>query len=44
MEGGLPIKINNTVVGGIGVGGAHSSEDTKIALKALETFEKLIKK
>lgn len=44
MEGGLPIRINNTVVGGIGVGGAHSSDDTKIAMKALETLEKLTSK
>ncbi|NME35062.1 MULTISPECIES: heme-binding protein [Fusobacterium] len=42
MEGGIPIKINGTVVGGIGVGGAHNSEDTKIAIKALETLNKII--
>lgn len=42
MEGGIPIKINETVVGGIGVGGAHGGEDTKIAIKALETLRSLI--
>ena len=42
MEGGIPIKINETIVGGIGVGGAHGNEDTKIAMKALETLRSLI--
>ena len=39
MDGGIPIFINNIVVGGIGVGGAHGNEDSRIAkvgLKALE--------
>ena len=31
MEGGVPIIINDIVVGGIGVGGAHGSEDSRIA-------------
>lgn len=44
MEGGLPIKINETVVGGIGVGGAHSSEDTRIAMKALDALKKILTK
>lgn len=38
MDGGIPIYINDVVVGGIGVGGAHGSEDVRIAeagLKAL---------
>lgn len=43
MEGGLPIFINGKVVGGIGVGGAHSSQDTKIAKVALDVLEKIIK-
>lgn len=41
MDGGIPIIINNIVVGGIGVGGAHGSEDVRIAkagLKALNTL------
>lgn len=42
MEGGIPIEINGTVVGGIGVGGAHGGEDSKIAMKALEILEKFI--
>ncbi|MBE0445938.1 GlcG/HbpS family heme-binding protein [Psychrobacter sp. FME5] len=40
MDGGIPISIDGVVVGGIGVGGAHGSEDVQIAkagLKALET-------
>lgn len=39
LEGGVPIYIDGIVVGGIGVGGAHGSEDVRIAeagLKALE--------
>ena len=38
MEGGIPIIIAGQVAGGIGVGGAHAAEDTRIAeagLKAL---------
>lgn len=31
MEGGIPIFIDNIVVGGIGVGGAHGKEDSHIA-------------
>lgn len=43
MPGGIPIKINNIVVGGIGVGGAHGEEDVKIArtgLQFITTLEK----
>lgn len=38
MEGGIPIILAGQVAGGIGVGGAHAAEDTRIAeagLKAL---------
>lgn len=35
MDGGLPIFINEKVVGGIGVGGAHGSEDNRIAQAGL---------
>ena len=31
MEGGIPIILENVVVGGIGVGGAHGSEDGRLA-------------
>lgn len=31
MDGGVPIFIDNIVVGGIGVGGAHGDNDTMIA-------------
>ncbi len=36
MDGGLPIYINHIVVGGIGVGGAHGSEDVRIARAGLK--------
>lgn len=39
MDGGIPVFIDGLVVGGLGVGGAHGSEDVRIAeagLKALE--------
>lgn len=39
MDGGIPILINNIVVGGIGVGGAHGSEDVRIAKAGLKILE-----
>lgn len=39
LDGGVPIYIDGIVVGGIGVGGAHGSEDVhiaKVGLKALD--------
>lgn len=41
LDGGVPILINNTVVGGIGVGGAHGSEDVRIAKAGLKILETL---
>lgn len=38
MDGGVPIFINNIVVGGIGVGGAHGSADVDIAKAALKVL------
>ena len=38
MDGGLPIFINDKVVGGIGVGGAHGNEDVRIAKTGLEAL------
>lgn len=40
MAGGIPISIDGTIVGGIGVGGAHGSEDVRIARAGLEALEK----
>lgn len=31
MDGGIPIVIDGKVVGGIGVGGAHGNEDSRLA-------------
>ncbi len=39
LDGGIPILIDNIVVGGIGVGGAHGSEDVRIARAGLEALE-----
>jgi uncharacterized protein GlcG (DUF336 family) len=39
MDGGIPIVLGNTVVGGIGVGGAHGSEDLRIAKMGLEVIK-----
>lgn len=39
MDGGIPIFINNIVVGGIGVGGAHGNEDSRIAKAGLMALE-----
>ena len=38
MDGGVPIFINGKVVGGVGVGGAHGSEDSRIAKVGLKGF------
>lgn len=42
MDGGLPIYAGDTVVGGIGVGGAHGSEDVRIARAGLDALEALL--
>lgn len=42
MDGGLPIYINDIVVGGIGVGGAHGSEDVRIAQAGLASLSKML--
>ena len=39
LDGGVPIYINGIVVGGIGVGGAHGSEDVHIAKAGLKALE-----
>ena len=39
MDGGIPIFIDGKVVGGIGVGGAHGSEDVRIAKAGLAIME-----
>ena len=39
MDGGIPIFINGKVVGGIGVGGAHGSEDVRIAKAGIEVLK-----
>lgn len=41
LDGGLPILINGKVVGGIGVGGAHGSEDIQIAKAGLMVLNEL---
>ncbi len=39
MDGGVPIFINGIVVGGIGVGGAHGSQDVHIAKAGLKALD-----
>ncbi|WP_201538806.1 GlcG/HbpS family heme-binding protein [Psychrobacter frigidicola] len=39
MDGGVPIYIDGIVVGGIGVGGAHGSEDVRIAKAGLKALD-----
>ncbi len=39
MDGGIPIFINDKIVGGIGVGGAHNSEDSRIAKAGLDALK-----
>ncbi len=41
MDGGIPIRIGSTVVGGIGVGGAHGNEDVKVAKAGLKVIDSL---
>lgn len=38
LPGGIPIVIDAEVVGGIGVGGAHGSEDVRIAMAGLQVL------
>ncbi|HUH75079.1 MAG TPA: heme-binding protein [Chitinophagales bacterium] len=38
LDGGFPIFIHDKVVGGIGVGGAHGSEDNRIAQAGLQAI------
>ena len=40
MAGGLPIYSDGVVIGGIGVGGAHGSEDERIAQAGLAALER----
>lgn len=39
MDGGVPIFINGIVVGGIVVGGAHGSQDVRIAKAGLKALD-----
>jgi len=39
LDGGIPIFINGKIVGGIGVGGAHGSEDVRIARAGLKAIQ-----
>nr|WP_018675697.1 heme-binding protein [Riemerella columbina] len=39
LDGGVPIWIDGKVVGGIGVGGAHGSEDVRIAKLGISAIE-----
>ncbi|MDX3997920.1 heme-binding protein [Pseudomonas aeruginosa] len=38
LDGGVPIYIGDVVVGGIGVGGAHGSEDVRVAKAGLKAL------
>ncbi|MBV7441688.1 heme-binding protein [Weeksellaceae bacterium TAE3-ERU29] len=40
LDGGVPIVVDGKVVGGIGVGGAHGSEDVRLAKVGLEILNK----
>ena len=39
LNGGVPIYIDGIVVGGIGVGGAHGSQDVQVAKAGLKALE-----
>ena len=41
IDGGLPIYSEGVVIGGIGVGGAHGSEDVRIAKAGLKALDAL---
>lgn len=40
LDGGIPIVVDGVVVSGIGVGGAHGSEDVAVAKARLEFLSK----
>lgn len=41
LDGGIPIVVKGVVVGGIGVGGAHGSQDIQVAEAGLKAIEGL---
>ncbi|MFV0276135.1 MAG: heme-binding protein [Parahaliea sp.] len=42
--GGYPVKVNNEVIGGIGVSGGHYSQDMEVAEAALAVLADLADK
>ena len=38
LDGGVPIYINDTLVGAVGVGGAHGSEDVRVAKAGIKAL------
>uniref|UniRef100_UPI00406BF174 GlcG/HbpS family heme-binding protein n=1 Tax=Heyndrickxia sp. FSL K6-6286 TaxID=2921510 RepID=UPI00406BF174 len=44
LGGGIPLVSNGTIVGGIGVSGGTSTQDTEIANAVVRAFEKMNKK
>jgi uncharacterized protein GlcG (DUF336 family) len=44
LGGGIPLVSNGTIVGGIGVSGGTSTQDTEIANAVVRAFEKMDKK
>lgn len=43
LEGGLPLKLSDKYVGGVGVSGGNFEQDLLIATTFVETFNELIK-
>lgn len=41
LGGGLPIRVEGEVVGGLGVGGGHFTDDIEIARAGISRFEEL---
>ncbi|WP_371860554.1 GlcG/HbpS family heme-binding protein [Paenibacillus chibensis] len=44
LGGGIPLRIGDVIVGGIGVSGGTSQQDIEVANAAIQAFEQLLKR
>lgn len=44
LGGGIPLRVGDVIVGGVGVSGGTSQQDMEVANAAVQAFEKLLKR